>query len=125
MEKNVFLRSTGSDVSILSKKLVKRLEQRILKKDCYLKYPTGEEVPILFEIIVSVDLGKYSNIKVPLLVADISDECILGVDLKKKINLEEIFNSVFGNQSGETLSCSRIVSAERVPYFLEEFFIQN
>jgi len=35
-----------------------------------------------------------------MLMAKINDECILDVDFLEKLNLENIFESVFGNQKG-------------------------
>lgn len=39
-----------------------------------LKYPTGEIVPVEFEIEVNVEIGKYS-VAIPMLVAEISEDC--------------------------------------------------
>jgi len=75
---------TGSDVSILNRNMVERSKSRILVKDCCLRSPTGEEVPILFKVGATVNLGKCSEKRIPMLVADISDECILGIDFLEK-----------------------------------------
>jgi len=63
-----------------------------------------------------------------LLVADITDDCILGIDFLRKVNLLGIFESKFGSdvlQNYETLVRSRIISEEKVPEFLREFFQQS
>lgn len=87
---------TGSDISVLNKSLVRVPRRQYEIKESYIKYPTGEIVPVQFKVIVRVELGKYS-LDVPMLVADISDECILGADFLLMINLEKIFDPIFGN----------------------------
>jgi len=39
-------------------------------------------------------LGKYI-VEIPMLVANINDSCILGIDFLKKIHLENIFKTIF------------------------------
>ena len=116
---------TGSDVSLINKELARGLEQRVSMDKNILRYPTGEEVPVLFRVVVDVELGKYSKKGVSMIVADISDECILGVDFLKTINLEKIFDLTLGERNCEIVSCSRVISTSKVPDFLEELFIQN
>jgi len=83
----------------------------------------GEEVPILFKVIVNVKIGKYFKKEISMLVA--SDNCILEVDLFQMVNLETIFNSVFGERNYDSVFCSKIVSTNKVPHSLEELFIRN
>jgi len=54
-----------------------------------LRYPTEEKVVVKEKIFV-IQLGKYI-VEIPMLVANINDSCILGVDFLKKICLENIF----------------------------------
>lgn len=87
---------TGSDVTILNEKLVKGPRRQFEINECFLKYPTGEIVPVHFKVIVRMELGKYS-LDVPMLVASISDDCILGTDFLESINLEKVFEPIFEN----------------------------
>lgn len=59
-----------------------------------------------------------------MLVADISDDCILETDFLKRVKLNKIFESEFGKpekESGNKFFCSRIFE-EKVSYFLQMFF---
>lgn len=63
-------------------------------------------------------------------VADIVDECLLGVDFLSKVGLEEIFESVLGNipEKGDLieLECSRIGNFEtKVPHELRDLYERN
>jgi len=49
------------------------------------------------KVFVEVRLGKYI-VKIPMLVANINDDCILGVDFLKEIHLENIFKTIFSEQ---------------------------
>jgi len=111
---------TGSDVSILKRSLVKEPKRQFEVNGTYIKYPTGEVVPVQFKVIVKVELGKYS-LSVPMLVADISDDCILGADFLKMINEEKVFDPILGNKV--EVSCSRMVS--EVPCSLKALFEEN
>jgi len=66
------------------------------------------------KVFVEVRLGKYI-IKIPMLVANINDDCILG-DFLKKIHLENIFKTIFSEQ--KEIQCGRLES------FLEVFSIR-
>lgn len=64
-----------------------------------------------------------------MFVADISDECLLGTDFLKKVNLENVFESFFTVaelNERRICYCSRIENAsEKVPSILKELFINN
>lgn len=61
-------------------------------------------------------------------VADIEDECLLGVDFLKTLNLENIFKSSFIFSETEKI-CSRIEkipnSSYEVPTMLKELFMES
>lgn len=102
---------TGSDVSILNKKFVNRNKVKLGVKGYNLKYPTGETVPIESRVLVKVQLGKHS-VEIPMFIAEISDDSILGVDFLKAIHLENIFDLEFDSfnaqNEGKTLKCFRV-----------------
>ncbi|KMQ84394.1 krab-a domain-containing protein, partial [Lasius niger] len=85
---------TGSDVSILSEEFVKGPKEHFEIENCCLKYPTGELIKVKYKVNVVIELGKHV-VEIPIIVANISDDCILGIDFLKKINLERIFESQF------------------------------
>jgi len=61
--KNCFFKiDTGSDVSILSKRLVQKGKRRINNENC-LRYPTGEKIFIDIEskIVAKVQLGSRNS----------------------------------------------------------------
>jgi len=61
----------GFDISIVNVKLIDSTREYLsLRRD--FKYPTGEEIAVQFKI------------EFPLLVADITEDCILGVDFLRK-----------------------------------------
>ncbi|KYN26721.1 hypothetical protein ALC57_03903 [Trachymyrmex cornetzi] len=64
---------------------------RIKVDRCNLKYPTGEKVVILYRVFVKIGIGNYLE-EVPMYVAEIDDDCILGVDFLKKLNLLNVFD---------------------------------
>jgi len=43
-------------------------------------------------------MGKY-RVEIPMLIADIKDSCVLGIDFLKKIHLENIFKPIFSEQN--------------------------
>lgn len=55
-----------------------------------------------------------------------NDDCLLGVDFLKKVNLQNVFESTFGlSETSREIdfNCSRIqVSSERIPSFLKELY---
>ncbi|KMQ82652.1 krab-a domain-containing protein, partial [Lasius niger] len=114
---------TGSDVSIVNSKIVDK-KNSVLKRNINLKYPTGEKVPVKFQTEVRVELGRFS-LNMPMIVAEISDQCLLGVDFLKIVNLENVFESAF-RVSGLEGKIARIEkSSERVPVPLKELFDNN
>ena len=115
---------TGSDVSILNRKLVDNEMKKIRIGNLNLKYPTGERVPVEFEIEVKVEIGRYS-IVVPMFIADINDDCLLGADFLKIINLEKVFETAFGTPE-LIKEVARIKdSSEKVLVSLKELFNEN
>jgi len=58
--------------------------------NCKLRYPTGENVSIKFKVDTKIELGKLF-IKIPMFVSEISDDCLLGVDFLRRINVSNIF----------------------------------
>ena len=107
----VFRIDTGSDVSVVSAKIAASFDQeRIIS--CNLKYPTGEKVPIISRVSATISLGEFC-INLPCFVAEICDECILGLDFLSQTG---ILNGLFESALGLTGSrvekrgqiCSRI-----------------
>jgi len=94
----LFRVDTGSDVSIISNKFINGTERKIDVGNCRLRYPTGENVSTKFKIDTEIELGKLF-IKIPMFVSEISDDCLLGVDFLRRINLNNIFDSVFGESN--------------------------
>jgi len=122
----LFKIDTGSDVSVVNEKLIRGPKRCYVMENCYLKYPTGETIPVKYKVIVEIELGKYS-LDIPMLVASISDDCILGAGFLEKVKLEKIFESEFGSsgiESDNEISCSRMMR-EGMPYFLQMFFEEN
>jgi len=86
------------------------------------KYPTREKVAVQFRVSAEIVIGKFS-LEFPFFVAEISDDCILGIDFLKRVNLIKILqpkfrNGVFSNK--ETMKCSRVIFEEKIPAFLNE-----
>lgn len=109
----------GSDILVLKRSLV-RGSRWCKVNGTYIRYLTEEVVPIQFKLLIEVELGKYF-LSVPMLVADISDDCILGADLLKKINIKKVFDPIFENNV--KFPCSHIIS--NVPRSLETLFEEN
>lgn len=60
-----------------------------------LRYLTGEKVPVLFKTTVTVSLGKFL-VKIPIIVAPVGEDCILGVDFLSEIKiLDKVFEEAF------------------------------
>lgn len=62
-----------------------------------MRYSTGERVLIEFKILAKVKLGKCSA-KLPVFMAEIVDDSILGADFLQAVNLENVFESAFSSQ---------------------------
>jgi len=118
----LFRVDTGSDVSIISNKFINGTERKIDVGDCKLRYPTGENVSIKFKINTEIELGKLF-IKIPMFVSEISDDCLLGVDFLRRVNLSNVFDSVFG-ESNVSKQVARVGEFnERVSCSLNELFV--
>jgi len=86
------------------------------------KYPTGEKVAVQFRVSAEIVIGKFS-LEFPFLVAEISDDCILGVDFLKRANLIKILELEFGNgvfQKKKIMNCFCTIFEERIPAILNE-----
>jgi len=117
---------TGSDVSIVNKKMLDFAVKRTFNSNRSLRYPTGEKVPIECEVVVEVRIGKY-NVQVSMFVAEIRDDCILGADFLRTINLQDIFTPIFkdssDNSESEIRSCSRIeCPILEIPLYLSQIY---
>jgi len=127
-EKLCFFRvDTGSDISILNKKLINFSKGRLPLGNNFPKYPTGEKVAVQFRVSAQIAVGKFS-LEFPFFVAEISDDCILGVDFLKRVNLIKILEPEFGNGvllDKETMNCSRVIFEGRIPIFLNELLQQG
>lgn len=118
----VFRIDTGSDVSIVNRKLVAEGKEEICEENYNLRYPTGEKVSVGPRVILEVYIGK-NLVEIPMFVVEMSEDCILGVDFLKAVKLENIFESAFGSSEEKIFNCSRIKdSSVKVPLALKEFF---
>lgn len=91
-------------------------------------YPIGEKVPVMFKVLVNVEIGKYHE-EIPMFVANINDNCLLDIDFLKKVNLEKFFESFSGileYKKERTLTCSYVeISSEKVSPILEKLYKEN
>jgi len=87
----LFRVDTSSDVFIINNEFIEGTKRKFDVRNCKLRYSTGENVSIEFKIDTEVELGKFS-IKIPMFVSEISDDCLLEIDLFRKINLNNILN---------------------------------
>lgn len=126
--KCVFKIDTGSDISILNSRLVRAEKKRIHVENCNLRYPTGEKVSVGPKVNVEVQIGKF-NVVIPMFVAEIRDDCILGVDFLRTVNLENAFDSIFNTTEEndlKKLNCSRVEdSSTKAPSVLKELYENN
>lgn len=81
------------------------LEIKNVGKNIKIVYPTGKVVPIHSRTIVKVEVGKFS-LELPMFVANISDDCLLGVDFLSLTGIEFNFRSALGIPQ-EELICAR------------------
>jgi len=115
---------TSSDVSIINNKFIKETERKFDVGDCKLRYLTEENVSVKFKIDTEVELGKFF-IKISMFGSEIFDDCLLRVDFLRRINLNNIFESAFGD-SNVIQQVARVEEfAERVSFFLKELFVNN
>lgn len=91
----IFLIDIGSDVLIINNRV---------------KYPTGEQILVKHKTMTKVQLAKHS-LKIPMLIAEINNDCILGVDFLKLFYLQNVFDSIFLSTISEI---STIVKCFRV-----------
>jgi hypothetical protein len=103
----VFKIDTGSDVSILNKRFVVALVQGGSLNSFQLRYPTGEKVPIISKKEVKIVLGDHS-LEFPVFIAEIEDDCILGVDFLSRLNLEGVFDSNFCSSKSKKLQGKKL-----------------
>ena len=94
----IFKIDTGSDVSLINRKFVREGERRFPVFGRRFKYPTGEDVMVDFEILAKVELGK-NSFELPILVSDIADDCLLGMDFLRKTDFGRVCDSFFGAPS--------------------------
>ncbi|KMQ88805.1 gap-pol polyprotein, partial [Lasius niger] len=77
---------------------------------------------------IPVKLGKFS-LEFPMLVADINDDCLLGIDFFRALNLERVLDPVLGilgQKEFQIFTCSRLENfEEKVPQILSELFGEN
>lgn len=99
--------------------------RREFRLNCSLKYPTGKKVPVNFEVKVHVQIDDFS-LEISMFVAEIVDDCLLGVNFLKIVNLENIFESVFENsvfRKKRDFDCSRVIdSSKKVSVVLKKLF---
>lgn len=88
-----FLLDTGADVTILSSRFVQPGKERVSIGGIHLKYPTGEYVPAKCRVEVVISLGRHTR-RLPVYVADISSDCILGSDFLSAIGLTDKINEI-------------------------------
>jgi len=114
----IFKIDTGSDISIVNRNLIASNKVKFKLNNCSLRYPTGEKVVVKEKVFVEVRLGKYT-VKIPMLVAKINDDCILGVDFLKEIHLENNFKTIFSEQ--KEIQCGRLKSFLKFHQILNTF----
>jgi len=118
----IFKIDTGSDISIVNRNLIPFNKVKYKISNCSLRYPTGEKVIVKEKVFVKVRLGEYL-VEIPMLVAEINDNCILGVDFLKKIHLENIFETIFSKQ--KEVQCGHLESIFEVPSNLKNLFKES
>lgn len=117
---------TGSDVSLISPELAGRARQTLAAAD-NLRYPTVEKVPVLFKTDARISLGKVT-VQMPIFVAPIGDECILGANFLSRTGLlkgllERGLGSSEDGAKGDGLACSRVEDrSAQLPPCLSEIF---
>lgn len=56
-----------------------------------MKYPTGEEIPVKFKVIVQIIVEKFS-VELLVFVADISEDCLLEADFLSTVEFSDRFS---------------------------------
>ncbi|KAI4474512.1 hypothetical protein M0804_014817 [Polistes exclamans] len=95
---------TGSDVSLVNPRFVDGDSERV-RLGARLRYPTGAVFPAVEKVKAKVELGQFSE-ELFLVVAEISDDCILGRDFLSKAGLVGKFRELISGNEG---TVSRIV----------------
>ena len=99
-------------------------EFRIKINNCNLTYPAGEKVTIGYKMYITIRLGNYL-VEIPMLIAKVNNDCILGIDFLEKINLGNIFESIFHNQKEivkDDVQCCRVEESFNIPSNLRSLF---
>ncbi|EFN89073.1 hypothetical protein EAI_07814, partial [Harpegnathos saltator] len=78
---------TGSDVSIVNRKFIKVCEDGGTESCSNLVYPSREKILVRSRMFVNIELGKFS-LRMPVLIMEMADDCLLGVDSLAKTNAE-------------------------------------
>lgn len=84
----------------------------------FLKYPTGDNVPIIVETFVKINLGQYL-VKMIVFVADIMNDCILGCNFFNKTSIANSVNKTFWSTSDAvvddsyTIKCCKISDRQK------------
>lgn len=77
---------------------------------------------------MQIRVGKFS-IELPMFVADISEDCLLGADFLSAVKLENIFRPFFREslkKVGSISTCSRILGCEsEIPQALKDLFVRE
>ncbi|KYN50245.1 hypothetical protein ALC62_05961, partial [Cyphomyrmex costatus] len=122
----IFKIDTDSDISIINQNFLKFDRQKMEVCNCYVRYPTEEQVLVKYK--VKVRLANYT-LEISMLVAEINDDCILGVDFLRFFNLQNVFDAMFFNTVSEfdtIAKCSRIENiVSKVPSNMATLFKES
>lgn len=72
-----------SDVSVISRKFLRKIQEKIPVKRVTLRYPTGERVPIICEAIAKIQIDRFSK-EISVFVAEIANDCLLEINFLKE-----------------------------------------
>lgn len=99
---------------------------RVLTKvSLNLRYRTGEKVPVKERVEILVEIGEFSIKLSAFVVADMVEDCLLGIDFLSEIKFDTFCDFFFKKFpcKKETLVCSRVADfMEEIPSFLRELF---
>jgi len=118
----IFKIDTGSDISIVNRNLIASNKVKFELNNCSLRYPTREKVVVREKVFVKIRLGEYV-VEISMLVANINDSCILGVDFLKKIHLKNIFKTIFSRQ--KEIQYGRLENFLEIPSNLKYLFEES